>query len=470
MSTGFVGRADPVRAMREWLSAGNPGRKLSIASVSGPGGIGKTFFTEHVFDTLDLDDLQYLRLSIRGTERTRSLADIVAKDLIESTTQIPRKNRATFSLTRKAHRLLAELDDAVRAEMNRTVEGDSDLAKTIKSLLDIGVGISELIPHDAAQIAARIGKRVDAKLVADAVQRIRESRALREQGRIFSGMMPDLFGRGERNALRRDLAGTLADRLVGDLSALLWGYRKKDRGRPTSGRLEGRSKVLITIDDYEHLRFVLAPPPKNDRQASFLPELLNRLRDAAFESFVLICCRDQLKNTHVMWEQHYQPDVLGEIQLQCWTGTEARDYVRSRGIADESIAQRIVADTQGYPFLLVGEVEDELQGGRTAVGLQRFFDRTTRWMTAEQAEWLQHLCFLESITIESIESVLPGEDAQQVQAWFEREASLRSPHASDWRLLPVIRSRILAYVENRSPRRFAELRALGERCTGAPVP
>ena len=43
----FVGRDDPVRKLTGWLNGEGWRSPVSIVSVSGPGGIGKTFLLEH---------------------------------------------------------------------------------------------------------------------------------------------------------------------------------------------------------------------------------------------------------------------------------------------------------------------------------------------------------------------------------------------------------------------------------------
>ena len=102
-------------------------------------------------------------------------------------------------------------------------------------------------------------------------------------------------------------------------------------------------------------------------------------------------------------------------------------------------------------------MEAELDGGGSALGLKSFYERTTRWMTPEQKEWLVPLSFLAEVNEETIARMLPGVDPYRVLAWFKDEASVRSPSARHWEVLPILRSRICAYCKMDSPRRFREL-------------
>jgi hypothetical protein len=112
-------------------------------------------------------------------------------------------------------------------------------------------------------------------------------------------------------------------------------------------------------------------------------------------------------------------------------------------------------------------VEAELDGGRTALGLKAFYDRTTRWMTGSQQGWLVPLCFLDEINEETIAAILPDDDPNRVLEWFKGEASVRSPTANRWEVLPIIRSRICAYLELDSPRRHRELRERAAKARGS---
>jgi hypothetical protein len=147
------------------------------------------------------------------------------------------------------------------------------------------------------------------------------------------------------------------------------------------------------------------------------------------------------------------------VQLVPWTADEAGRYVRGRGVEDDAAIDRIVRDTAGYPYLLESEVELELEGKGSALALQLFFDRTTRWMKdPDLRTWTRRLAFLDEVTTETISRVLPFADPGKVLEWFKREASLRDPSSSRWAMLPVIRSKIRECVRNDSPGELEQLR------------
>ena len=76
---------------------------------------------------------------------------------------------------------------------------------------------------------------------------------------------------------------------------------------------------------------------------------------------------------------------------------------------------------------------------------------------------MQAVCFVDVVNEDSIAEVLPEASAETVLNWFERESSIRSPHTKRYSVLPIIRSRVMAYVENRSPKKFHRLQEAAAR-------
>ena len=115
--------------------------------------------------------------------------------------------------------------------------------------------------------------------------------------------------------------------------------------------------------------------------------------------------------------------------------------------------------TQGFPFLL-GLLIDGLgeEGASSALFLRKFFDRTTRWMSSEEREWLIRVCYLDAVNLDSLATVFPVAEVEKVQSWFEREASIRDPAATRFQVRPLIREKVLRYQELRAPSRHLELR------------
>ena len=54
----------------------------------------------------------------------------------------------------------------------------------------------------------------------------------------------------------------------------------------------------------------------------------------------------------------------------------------------------------------------------------------------------------------------PGEDVGKIVDWFEREPSIRDPSTAFWRVRPLVREKVLRYLEVRAPSKHRERMAL----------
>lgn len=243
------------------------------------------------------------------------------------------------------------------------------------------------------------------------------------------------------------MSATLATSLISDLSKAL-----VQRAPLLDRTLEKRGRLLLIVDDYERTRDVLGE--------FLLGHVVRALESAGFESLLIVIGRDRLKSTAPGWGQHHQDSLLDPIDLVELSSDEAEAYIRMRGIDRAEAVARIIRDTAGYPYLLAAEVDDELEGGSSALSRKNFFDRTTQWMTSEQKDWSKRLAFLDEISLETIALVVPDLDragATKVLEWFKSEASLRSPSSSRWALRPMIKTKLKEYVQNDSQADYDEL-------------
>jgi hypothetical protein len=64
------------------------------------------------------------------------------------------------------------------------------------------------------------------------------------------------------------------------------------------------------------------------------------------------------------------------------------------------------------------------------------------------------LAFLEDVNADTVRRMLPDSEPMEVVEWFKQEASLRSPETEKWRMLPLIRSRLQASIQNDSPSQY----------------
>jgi hypothetical protein len=451
----FVGRENPVQEIHRALIDHNPNQSVRIISVSGPGGVGKSYMLDHVLSNLDLSQLCYLSLRADGNTSSTTLADIIVRDLIAMTPPSIAGDPRYFRITRKGWGHLQWMDAGARAELEANAKDDDPLAKMIGMIYSSAVGILEIVPNKKTKKVSRVVKKIRGSDVEKLVAQVRSARAYREEKGSLFGLLPVRHAARERNLLRKDLSGRMAEYLTIDLAAILSGYRQEDYKRLLPSKVSGLDRCLLILDDYETLGPTLDDFLRND----FLP----RLRKANFETLLIVLGRDSLRDVSFAWEQYFGKEIILDVRLSPLSTEDSKNYLKSLGIVEDAVRERIIRDSLGLPFLLAAEADCELQGGSSALSLQQFIDRTTRWMTQEQRSWAVALSFLEEVNTDTVKCILPESDPAEVVQWFKQESSIRSPDAKKWKMLPLIRSRIQASVKNDSPRLYYEYQNLAAK-------
>ena len=177
-------------------------------------------------------------------------------------------------------------------------------------------------------------------------------------------------------------------------------------------------RLLLVIDDYEKLQESLG----EFLVSHFLPAL----RNVPFESVVVLIGRYQLEVTHPAWDQHLKPTLMKRVVLDPLTQKEMDELVEACGIQTQSENGRAWQDTQGYPLYFQLWIEEAASGGRSAVMLKRFSDRTTRWMHDREKRWLQLTLFLDEVNMQTLRSFTnDAQEAEDAFRWSEREGSVR---------------------------------------------
>jgi hypothetical protein len=246
------------------------------------------------------------------------------------------------------------------------------------------------------------------------------------------------FGRKRaRQMVAHDPYNSIADAYRGDVQAAIIKYRKKDRMYALPGELKDVNRFLLVVDDFETV---------SEAIGDFLVEsLLRHLQDAPFPVLTVFLGRDNVSEEHTDFDQHFSKAIVRKIRLEPFGFDDAIRYLESAGY-DRAKAESIYTKSGGYPFVLSLFAEHRAdKEQQTALFYQRFFERTTHWMTETEKDWLLKLSYLDVVNTGTIEAMLPSVDANVVVEWFRREASVRDTSARHYVVQPFIREMLLTY-------------------------
>ena len=450
-------RASEVATLSRLLHACDSGP--SICSISGPGGVGKTYLVEEALSSERPRELGYVHL-FADASNPQTRGDFFG--LIEgqlATRGLPppaQPDRDYFPRTRRVADAHRDLVEKATAEL-RTREGaPPEVKEAAVALLRAGHLLNEAFPKSRKYLnVTRLGlDEQNAPGVLDkAWDTIGTLQALGTSARL-PGPVGKALGQNLRRRVRRDLFNVTADALIDDLASMIDtggdGPRRRLRKESSSRKgVTGANRLLIVLDDYETLAPLLGD--------FLLGSLLPRLASAPFPTLLVIGSRDDLEATHPGWGQNANRWLREKIHLSPFDQETAFGLLAEAGIARERWTT-IYDVTHGFPFLLTLAIEEATaHDADSALFAKKFFDRTTRWMTPKQQEWFATVCYLDRIDEDTLRTFFPKEEIPFVQDWFESEASIRDPASPSFQMRPLVREKALRYLEARAPSHHREM-------------
>ena len=237
----FVGRTDATKqlqaVLKGELASGSP---ATVCSIEGPGGIGKTALLQHALARVDLGALKYLLLSIDGGGAERSNVFNLASRLVDGAESGPTSKHPPGHFFPRTKRVLSVVADVLKecaSEFNRVVADDEESQLNFKTLLDaamaVGEAINRTLPSTKPWLDCSESSR---RKIEEAIEKVH---SLKPTLRWLGGILPDVWGVEQRNAVKANALNALSDALLVDLSAILSGYRGRDFLKPTHGKQEG---------------------------------------------------------------------------------------------------------------------------------------------------------------------------------------------------------------------------------------
>jgi hypothetical protein len=425
----------------------HPEQQLSICTITGPGGVGKSHLLRHVLERVPPAERRYLHLFADASrpENRRELGAALSQLFPHGLRPPAKSDHDYFVRLRKtlaAHRAL--VDDVANELRNKSAE----VREVVTSLLKLGREVNALVPQTKKHLdltgLPKDPKEVE-RVLRDVESVVTGVRAFAERS-AFMKLFP---GPALQDRVKRDFHGALADAVRADLSAALASYEAGDAATPRAERIPRTDRLLVVLDDYE----ALSPVLDDFVRGALVP----RLADAPFKTVLIILCRDELDAVDPSWLQHCDRFLVERIRVKPFTELEALELMQASGIPADRAAT-IHRESGGFPFLVGLAIEEHSEeSAGVAMYLRKFFDRTSRWMSENQRRWFTGACYLDAVNEDTLARMFPNESTTAIQDWFEREPSIRDPHGAVFVVRPVIRANVLRYQEMRAPSQHREL-------------
>jgi hypothetical protein len=449
----FVGRqADVAKIQRVLLGESRAKGSLSVMSVEGPGGIGKTALFDHALKSTHVGPRRFLTMRVSTKENPDAATPFTFIDTMISGAKADAIADKPAGHYFPNARLALSIVDEVRTQVAGEIEQRFSADVELKAVLMKGAVDLLAHGHPLADFTAVVTKRPDFQAIEKRLDRGVVDRNLRafKSVKMETGLLKRLVPGNVslRNSVRENAIKAVSDALLLDLSRLLSGKAKK----------EGVDRLLLLVDDYEFLMKSIG-----DFLVRFL---LPGLRDADFPTTAFLIGRDKLAATHQHWNKELAGVIVDRVALKVFELSEFVELCRLNGVTDPAQRDRIWQETGGYPYLVrllleeLAEQKAEGLDGPSALMLKSFYDRTTRFMSDEQRGWLEKILFLEHVDKRSLRTFFADPvEIDRVQEWFESEPSIRDPNSSRFRVRDQLKSRLMEYLNRKDPDRHDELQA-----------
>lgn len=439
----LIGRSGELEQLKQHVfkfaarNAGSTG--LQIISVSGSGGVGKTYLLDAVLDETRSALNEALTIKIDASNEHLLKEFVLIVDQMLAPTELPQPAKSKhdyFPASRALFRKQLELAGMVESEISENKDLSEQVKSVAKALYRLSPAV-KYIPKYGPAIAGALKGMESVKAeeyVEPALEVLTSLKALSDDGGFFANPLT----KRRFTALRHSPYEAIADAYVSDLSAMLEGYRNEDLlTRLTHSPIKGLNRLLLIVDDYEAVGRVIG---------KFMVEsLLPRLKNAAFSSLVIFLGRDSVYEADKDFGHHLAGNIAEPIRLEPFCESEGVKYLTSVGYT-EAEALDWYRKARGLPFILRLLAENRTnEEKQSAIFFKRFYERTTRWMSSDQKEWLLPVCYLDNVNEDTLELMLPEVDAGRIMDWFENDASVRDVKAGEYTVTPYIRHMLLEY-------------------------
>lgn len=427
-------RPTELQQISDWFDTGNTQGGIDIYGISGYGGIGKSYLLDHAIKRIKPRAKGYLHIHVDGSDSS-ILGDMVAildRRLAPKSVPGAKPGYDHFPHSRRLVREHAKLENKVNEAVKESGLS-KDVQKAAQWIFRGGSVLNQHIPKtkEFLDFESLVKSGVD-KHVDQAIELLASLGELRS-GSWLPGPIRDFLRLSYSDRIKADLYRLAGEEWVADVGAIFGKHQRSGRGRLAHEPIKGLERLLLVLDDFE----ILGKTTIHFITTSLIPQL----EQSGFHTTIIVAGRDDLFDAHIEFMHHLHHFVRDRIRLEKLSEDVTLRMFRDSGYAEEDLP-RLLDESQGYPFLVA--LLCEAKGGSVSF-YKQFYDRTTRWMTASQKNWVLPFCYLDRITEGSVAKMIGDDHARLAMDWFMNEASLRDPHAEWYVISPYIRRTLLEY-------------------------
>ena len=455
----IIGRIEVYEKIRSRLE--DSSHKFLITSIGGSGGIGKTYLLDKLLEDISFDDNGYLVI-FPETNKKDSFEKYITEGLVSSVNAVLPITKGYFNETSKFIKELTEAEAKRKKELLRLAKQSKILNKIdediIDNILDLIIPMGNRI-LEFAKLSHILGKKGLKQEEVEAFAKLIKN--LRKKGvrNPLDGRIPDLFGkRTLKHNILNNFNESACNAMVNDISYILKdaeGLKEKFKLKGGRGKEAKKLKNLVlVIDDYEFYQEKL--------NNYFISYFIPAIRRKPFKTHIILVGRDLILDTSAEWDKFAKN--IEQFEITTFDKDSCIEYLNNVNIFDETAIDRLINDTEGYPYMLYLEATAYKDGGDIGAHKKKlFYDRITKWMDDNEKEWFESLCFLDVINADTVSKMLPNDDASHVFKWFTNQASIRDSKSTQYRVKPFLKSKTIDYLQNISPENYNELRELANR-------
>jgi len=426
--TNMVGRVDEFTTLTKFITKKEMG--VRILGINGSGGIGKTYLLDMALNNTRPEKNSTIVFRLDGRKDDINYDFIRLFNTLVSSMILPEtirnnpkhKSKEFLSRTQKNINNCYKMLDVISKEIES--KGHSEEIKTLmKRLIRLGKVFNRPLPKSSIPTIIFDEIVKDEKLIDEVIDLIFDLKSFQTSSWVYD-LLPPIFGNPK---IKTNLFDVLTEELYLDLESV---FLSNSALFPALF-----DKILIILDDFEVINKVFS---------DFLTgSFIEKFQKCPYSVGVIILGRDPLEAMGLSFKHHLASLVEPEITLKRFSKEETL-LLLSKNDFSKPESEQIYKDTYGYPYLISSIIDSK--GRQSALQLQLFYERITRWMNKVEKKRFDEICYLDVVNQDTLKIAFPDnteEQIEEIRQWFKKESSIRDPDNGTFIVNPFIRRKVL---------------------------